>query len=546
MTRPILVAQFTGLDASGASTTTLVATEPFSQGGGSSIFYPGGLTKPGLIRRMMYDNQALRGPEAIESGVAEIDNTNSDFDGLCGLAYDGMTFTVARMDPATLVAYPSPSSLKYSFFGKSEQATYDFNTFTFAIRDAVHQFDVAALVTKYAGNNVLPNGIEGSAQLLGKPKPAVFGGPAKNISPILVNTSKLIYQVDGVRGLVSGYSISVMDKRNLLTAGAVYSKQSDMETNAPATGQYRVWPAGGCFRLGSTSTGRVTCDVTNPCTTGNGLTGSTTGLEIHSVMRQLAALQNPVFTSNAPFQSLCAATPAVAVYLDSEITVFNALADVANSVNGYFRYMQNQFVLESDGGIGFMLGQLCDPASLPYTPDRQILYVTEADCLSVPRRVTPPGLERGLPVWRVNLQYDRNYTVMTETDLVGIALTDLEYASKEYRTVTASDSSILTQWPAAPELNVTTSITNQTEAQAECNRLLALHKVRRDMIVVTIPGELARQVPDTAGTLFYPVQVGSRVNLSYPRFGLDAGRLFLVVTLLESYDDDTVELTLWG
>ncbi|HXU04986.1 MAG TPA: hypothetical protein VN903_28695 [Polyangia bacterium] len=48
--------------------------------------------------------------------------------------------------------------------------------------------------TKYAGSNVLPAGLEGVADLLGKPKPVCYG-VVKNVPAPCVNTSKLIYQV---------------------------------------------------------------------------------------------------------------------------------------------------------------------------------------------------------------------------------------------------------------------------------------------------------------------------------------------------------------
>jgi hypothetical protein len=49
-----------------------------------------------------------------------------------------------------------------------------------------------------------------------------------------------------------------------LTRGADYPDQATMESTAPSAGQYRVWSAGGCFRLGSAPAGKITVDLTNP------------------------------------------------------------------------------------------------------------------------------------------------------------------------------------------------------------------------------------------------------------------------------------------
>ena len=73
---------------------------------------------------------------------------------------------------------------------------------TFQCRDALHALDINLLTTKYAGTNAMPAGVEGTTDDIGgTPKPVLLG-TCKNVTPKQVNTSKKIYQIDGVRGLV--------------------------------------------------------------------------------------------------------------------------------------------------------------------------------------------------------------------------------------------------------------------------------------------------------------------------------------------------------
>jgi hypothetical protein len=60
------------------------------------------------------------------------------------------------------------------------------------------ELNIPLQTTLFAGDNVLPDGLEGVEDLKGKPKPVLYGR-ARNIMPVCVNTTKQIYQVSDAK-----------------------------------------------------------------------------------------------------------------------------------------------------------------------------------------------------------------------------------------------------------------------------------------------------------------------------------------------------------
>lgn len=73
------------------------------------------------------------------------------------------------------------------------------------------------------------------------------------MQPVLVNTSKLIYQVNAatVDGVLQVYDGGLLDK-----ISGDYSDLTDLYNNAPASGSWRQLPGSGLFRAGL-ATGRT-------------------------------------------------------------------------------------------------------------------------------------------------------------------------------------------------------------------------------------------------------------------------------------------------
>jgi len=112
---------------------------------------------------------------------------------------------------------------------------------------------------------------------------------------------------------------------------------------------------------------------------------------------------------------------------------------------------------------------------------------------------------------------------------------DRLWFSKEFRTVTDSDAAVLTAHLLSPETNVTTLLIDETAAQAECTRLLNLNKVRRDTFQVVAPSSEVAWV-----------QPGKIVKLYSSRWGLSAGKLFIVIGITIDWELGMTTLIIWG
>jgi hypothetical protein len=110
---------------------------------------------------------------------------------------------------------------------------------------------------KFLGNNALPNGVEGVADdIKGNVKPRVFGS-VLNATPVLVNTSRLIYQFSDRQ---SATISAVYDKGAALTLGTTYTwaNFATFQTAAVTAGQFSR--CAGYVKLGTTPAGTVTGD----------------------------------------------------------------------------------------------------------------------------------------------------------------------------------------------------------------------------------------------------------------------------------------------
>lgn len=525
----------TGLDGAGASVARTYATEGIVGATGFSE----GRIKQAVVRQAMFAGDQLRGGMEPSPAAFTLVNRDGAVDELRSYAFQNRPISLNRYDVRTAAFVDTMLTLT------ADQPICGINDAVFSARDARASYVAPLLTTKYAGTNAGSPlaGIEGTANdLKGQPKPLAVGR-CFNVSPNLVNTDRRIYQVDGQRGFATGWSMLVYDKRAPLTAGADYVSQADMETNVPAAGQYRVWPAGGCVRLGSVPLGAVTVDVINPAVDafGNPI-GS--GESLQAIASFIVTLRAP----GGPFSiaAWLASTPTSGVFLSTETTVLEAVSIAMESVNGYV--LDGSLPVSPGTGARLNLMQLSSPASLPYTPMLSPILLTESDVLDIAPVVQQE--ERGVPVWRVNVNYARNYTVMSDTDLAGVAAADREFCKREYRTVQAENAAVKTKWPFAQELNVFTQIAFDTDASAEASRLLGIFGVEREMYQVSASGESLRgQSQFTAGGATANVrmfQIGCLVTLTHSRFRLTSGKTFMVIALEQDLVNDKYTMTLWG
>ena len=277
--------------------------------------------------------------------------------------------------------------------------------------------------------------------------------------------------------------------------------------------------AGFYFRLGSTPTGQITVDAFNAASTSAGL-NTAAGLFISILAYAVPSQATSTGTNYDPV------TPPYekgGLYIDTETTVLKALELPLNSC-GYY-----------------VAGTTADPLFLGVIIIGRIgtrattdLTLTEPQIIDL-ERVPSEDETRGIPAWRVTVNYARRYTTLTRDQLAGsLSEADIAAYAQEWRSVSATDTDVLDQYPNAPEIIRYSVTTDATEAQTEADRVLAQCGVRRDIYKCTVSASLTRGIG-----------LGMRVSLTYPRFGMGSGVLFWILGMTPNYTDETTELLLW-
>lgn len=499
----IYLVEVTAVTDGAGSTTTLRFTD-------SSLAYA---TRPAEVPPNAPYNPALISPgyieRAISVGAARVAlgeiliASAGGLDYLLDLGLDGQAVIIRRGPHKGVYPDDFPIQLR----GTMEQPEIGATQVRLRLRDRMSELEKPLQAAYYGGTNALPDGIDGTADdIKGRAKPRIYG-KVRNVEPVQVNTAKLIWQVnDGPIASVP----AVYVRGAQLTGGAVYADLADLYANAPAPGTYRAWLAGGLFRLGSSPDGQVTCDATE-----------TASLYAGTLIQRIAedAGIDPADISAADAAALDAAAPyALGVAVTDGETALSALARVAASVGAWHGF---------DRFGTLRCGRLESPAGTP---------ITTLDEVAITR------LERtaqgDLPAWRVTLRAAQNHTVQT-SDLAGsVSASRRAWLAEQYRQTAAEDPSVKTLHRLAGEITRDTALDEVTDAATEAARLLVMYGApRRDTYAVS-----ARL--SARSTL--SIDLGQVVNLVYPRYGLDAGKLMVVIGVHFDFGTDTINITLWG
>lgn len=496
----------------------------------------------------LFDGARTRGEMAVAAGTLELSNSSGAYDSFYSTSFDNQFFGASCSDANVstfIISHNLDEGIGYPTAVETGSVTEQ--AMTLFLRDFRFRLRKPYLTTKYAGTNSGSPlaGVEGTAaDIAGQRKPRVVG-TVFNVEPVLVNTARGIFQVDGQQGLATGWTLTLYDMGVATwTAGANYTSQSDMEGNAPSPGQYRVLPSLGCFRLGSEPGGRLTCDVTNPVSiAGTVSPAASTGTELHVVARAVAFESSSLSPATSPVSSTNTANPVVGAYFSDDSTGLAALNQMLSAVSSSADFTG---VTNGAPATGMTLLQASVAALSGSTWD---ISLTESEILGL-RVVQVDDDDRGIPVWRVTVRYARNWTVMADNEIAGSASVDRRnYLKQSFIESVASDATVQSTWPNAPEIVVETVIANQADADAEAARLLALYKVRRLALEIDIPFEHWLNPftqTDSTGLNRMTSSPGKVALVTYPRFNLSLGRAFLILNRVVKCHERKVTLTVWG
>lgn len=503
-------------DAAGTLETLLVsdvewATKPTDTPADTHV--DGGVTDPGAIGVSAYGDGRTGGGSRLETGSIELANVDGRLDPWTKWGFEGRP-VIIRSGPEG-GAYPAAFTTILTLTSDGPPVA-TFETMSISLRDKSFILDKPLLSNRYAGNNALPAGREGNAtDLRGRVKPRTYG-VVENISPPLVNTSKLTFQVND--GAVTAINAVYMSGVALTFASDV-ANLAALEALTVAGGTYATCLALGLYRVAAID-GECTANVTNGAAAGN----RTVAQLLKAVALDAGVPSGDI--SAADITALDALNSAEAgVYVDTEQSALEVMDMLATSIGAYYAF---------DRAAGLLrLGRLSAPTGVSPV---LTLSLADGDILDIERRLAN---DRSLPVWSVNVKYGRSWTVQTSGLAGSVTALRRAQVANEYRTATpAEDATVKTQFLQAETLEVYTLLALEAAAAAEATRLLNLHKVPRSFYDVTVPLVILTDNP--------ALKLMDEVELVADRFDMDGGAPFILTGIRLALDDEQAILTVWG
>lgn len=484
----------------------------------------------GSISRFMFASGTTGGPSQVGHGAILAINGRPYGGTELIDNWVGLSFRTATIKSLETTAQPLSQAVVRAIATCEQLVSTDaLDGFDVGLHDRLSDLDRPLQTNAYAGTTTSSGlGIEGEADLQDQVKPKVWG-KQNNVNCVPVNVYDLLFQVND--GPVT--SIAVYDGGLALTGVGDFGSVSALVAASVLPGRYATCLALGVFKTGGQPAGTITADVVEGATI-----GARTAGQIASRMFTWFQVQNPTLTATlAP--GMAAAMDAlndaeVGITITGEETFLAALARLLTSVGGYCLPQVTSASL-------FNLGRFNGPA------------VSAADTFELdgslggpPQRVETGADGRGIPAYRVIVKYDHIGVSQTGDALFGnVTPARRAYLKDEWRQVIAEDLDVLTQFPDAPVITIETCLLSQVEAQAEADRLLALHSVLRDCYVI-------KQAMEDEDPLA-PWEIGTTQELISKdgRMGLGTesgeGKNFIVIGREDDFSEPPiVTMTIWG
>lgn len=494
---------------------------------------------PGSFRNEMFAKGSTGGQLTTGYGEISLINLDGALDPLRLHGFDGRPVTISHGPQNG----DYPDDFVVILKATMNQPTFERKLMSIKLRDKYHVFNKNLQSLKFLGNNVLPDGIEGVEDLKGSPKPLLFG-TASNLTPIQVNTSKYIYAInvrdaslfdsltdvdsiaswDSATGTVvndTGVKITaVRDMGVALTAGAVYSSEADMLATAPAAGQYRVWEAGGYFRLGSEPEGGVTVN----CTDGGYPNYSKLGQIVQHLVSDFAGLTSSEINSSDITTVNSSETAEMGYYTSNqEVTVSEVISDLCGPINAWAGFDR----------LGIFRLKLIN-TSLP----TETYTLTESDIIDY-ELLSMAETTSGVPVKKFTFKFRKNWTVQSQSDLAGSVVEPYRTLyTKEYyisETTTNSSEEFIKLKHLLSE-DMTFESLFYDIAPMTTLRQLQIYNKMRTRLKLTIKFDKAKLDLLSLGTI---------VKLYLNRFGCNDGVNFMILGYYLDMSSNKLELTLW-
>ncbi|MDP1867008.1 MAG: hypothetical protein Q8L13_11795 [Bradyrhizobium sp.] len=468
----------------------------------------------GVLQSFSFEHSIMQGDIGqFSTGVGSLAISNADahYDFLpLTYAVDGrpITIRVGRADGSYDDTFPLARLTASGW-------NIDTDSIKIDLVDFSYKLEVPMQPNVYGG----AGGIDGGADLAGKRKPMAFG-KARNVSPVLLVPSLLIYQVnDGSMQSID----AVHDRGVTLIGGGDVASYAALVAASVTAGQFKTCLALGLFKLGNSPSGLITADVKGDNSDGYVVT---TASIARWALRNRTALSDPDDLYLPSFVDLDAAQPAPIDYFigpEDSLTVAAFIQNIMGGIGGWGGHLL-------DGKFELRIFEA--PAGEPAA------RFNRGDMLTDIRREPLPEAYRP-PRWRWRVPYARAWTV--QEDLAGaVTATRRAFVAEQYRLAEAASSTILLDHPFAQDRDpVQAYFSEVADAAAEAARLIELFKTTRAIYRMTLPRRALR------------MRMGDVIEVTHPRFDLAAGRLMRIVQLRAAinFSDpgvDAVEIAAYG
>jgi hypothetical protein len=374
---------------------------------------------------------------------------------------------------------------------------------TITIRDNRIKTDQLLMPAIYKGTG----GLEGGNDLANTPKPLAYG-VVKNIEPTLVDPVNLIYQFhDG-----SALAVDIVRDSGVMLTGM--GDVPDITTAIVGAGQFKTQLSGGYIKLGSTPSGRITADVRGENT--GGYVSTIGGIVSRVVTTRMGAYSlSNADIDGGEFNRLDDALQGdFGVYIKDRVSASGVIDELINPCGAYWTFTRQGTITA---------GVIDAPAQESYTITAGVIDENGIDFYDIP------------PAYRIKVGYAPVWTVQGEDELAGATTqADRAMLGAEYRYVTYENEVLIGQQQQAIEREFKTNLADKADAELLLARLVQVFSKKRRVYRVAIYRGMFR------------LDIGNVVKLVYNRYGLDAGKNFLVVGNSEDAETGQTILDLWG
>lgn len=522
MTTPVLLFECTVLDTVNATSTVIRRASEAYNHPSAPGFYPDGLVadKQSVtsLRRSVWAAESEFGAGKLDASNVDVANTG-ELDWLVNnRAAFGNTARYLLL-PSRSAPYSAAIALAT---GVVDGASYQWDRISFRWRDPVaFLLDKTAQRRQWTGSNSLPSGVDGVDDLKNQWIPEWFGTNL-NVQATCVNTSRWIFQVANT--LVT--PTAVYDKGARMAAGTVQrASLSALESNTPTAGGWD-WFAGSFTAADGTSqTGSFVRLAAQPAgeVSVDGSEGTT------AADRTVAQIAKRMLAAWGITLSATDATATDALQAGEAGVVTSTSEEQRRSFIDRLLATAGLVLWVSPAGV-WRLGRPGVPTGSPVAAFRvlglghPVQSATEGDITEFEWLSTGNGEDQ--PAYQCTINHTHNGLVADKNALAGVSwpatstTRGLQWLTQEWRKVTATDNTVLTQAPLARQTSEDAYFVDATVATTEAARRLAMrkrHGPRRARLHVTFPPAVAAVV-----------DLMSIVTVVLPRWGLSDGATAIV------------------